>query len=146
MIKVEFKDFDRLAEKITTKKLDKVEKAVKTSTLSVEARAKKNLTNNKSVKTGHLRRSITHKFAYSSLIEGTVHTSNLKYAKWVEDGTRPHIIRPKKGKALYWQGASRPVKFVRHPGGKAKPYLVPALEKEKDNFIRNLRKAVNILE
>lgn len=148
MINVDTSEVNNLASRIraNASKTTKVREAVTKSTLSVEARAKKNLTDNRSVDTGHLRRSITHKFSYSSNIEGIVHASNVKYAKWVEDGTRPHTIRPKTKKALYWQGASRPVKFVRHPGSAAKPYLVPALEDEKESFINNLREAVNILE
>lgn len=60
------------------------------------------------------------------------------YAADVEFGTRPHIIRPVHGKPLAWGGTRRlsgslrkgakPDHFawmVRHPGTKAKPYLVP---------------------
>ena len=45
--------------------------------------------------------------------------SNVSYAKYIEEGTKPHIIRPRKMKALYWPGAGHPVKLVRHPGTKA---------------------------
>ena len=60
----------------------------------------------------------------------------------VEFGTRAHIIRPKSKKALYWKGAKRPVKQVSHPGSKAKPYLIPAFEDEKDKFINDLKEAI----
>lgn len=46
-----------------------------------------------------------------------------KYARYVHDGTRPHIIRPRTKKALYWEGAPHPVRFVRHPGTKANPWF-----------------------
>lgn len=64
------------------------------------------------------------------------------YAAAVEFGTRPHIIRPRRGKVLAWGGprtlagglrkGGRPTNFARlvhHPGTKAKPYLVPGIRK-----------------
>ena len=115
--------------------------AIKKSTLSIEAQAKKNLSSNGSVKTGHLRRSIAHKLTNDT---GIVHTSNVEYAIGVEKGTRPHKIVPKKKKALYWKGAKSPVKYVNHPGSKAKPYLQPAFEAEKPKFIQNLKEAIKL--
>lgn len=75
------------------------------------------------VRTGTLRRSITHE------VEGNVGRigTNVRYGKWVELGTKPHTIVPKTAKALYWDGASHPVKVVRHPGTTAQPFLRPAL-------------------
>lgn len=35
---------------------------------------------------------------------------------WMEYGTLPHIIEPKKKKALHWPSADHPVKLVKHPG------------------------------
>ena len=99
----------------------------------------KNLAANKSVVTGHLRRSIATKMGD---LEATIHTSNVKYAVIVEKGSKAHVIRPKNKKALYWKGAKRPVKLVNHPGSKAKPYLEPAFESEKDKFIENLKEAI----
>ena len=60
----------------------------------------------------------------------------------VEEGTRPHTIRARGKKALYWKGAKHPVKSVRHPGSKAKPYLIPAFNKEKEVIIRDIEKII----
>src|SRR5947209_6882233 len=38
------------------------------------------------------------------------------YAAYVEFGTKPHVIEAKTKKALYWPGASHPVRKVNHPG------------------------------
>ena len=114
---------------------DNVRKVVKNSAFNIERNAKSSA----SVKTGHLRRSISTKMGD---MEATIHTSNLKYAPMVEFGTRPHIIRPKNKKALYWKGATHPVKQVNHPGSKAKPYLIPAFEKEKDQFLEKLKEVI----
>lgn len=142
-IKVDKSELDAFSVKLGAKasKFPKeIQEAIKKSSQSVERQAKSNLTSNGSVKTGHLRRSITHT---ASQYEGKIYT-NVKYAKGVEEGTRPHVIRPKKKKALYWAGASHPVKTVNHPGSKGKPYMKPALEAEKPKFINNLKKAIKL--
>lgn len=67
---------------------------------------------------------------------------NVGYAAAVEIGTRPHIIRPRQRKVLAWGGprrlsgslrsGGRPThfaKFVRHPGSRARPYLVPGMKR-----------------
>ena len=116
-----------------------VRQTVKNSAFNIQKSAKSNLTKNKSVDTGHLRRGI------STDIKGlgaTIHTSNIKYAPGVEYGTKAHVIRPKNKKVLYWKGAKHPVKKVNHPGSKAKPFLIPAFEKEKDQFLEKLKEGV----
>ena len=116
-----------------------VKKVVKNSAFSIEANAKSNLTKNKSVATGHLRRGISTDVKG---LEATIHTSNIKYAPGVEYGTKAHIIKPKNKKFLYWKGATHPVKQVNHPGSKAKPYLIPAFEKEIPYFVEKLKEVV----
>ena len=142
MIKIDTNEINKFAVELTElseKSRDNVQKAVKKSAFNIESQAKKNLASNKSVVTGHLRRSIATKMGD---LEATIHTSNVKYAVIVEKGSKAHVIRPKNKKALYWKGAKRPVKLVNHPGSKAKPYLEPAFESEKDKFIENLKEAI----
>ena len=142
MIKINTDEIDKFAVELielSEKSRDNVQKAIKKSAFNIEANAKKNLAANKSVVTGHLRRSIATKMGD---LEATIHTSNIKYAVIVEKGSKAHVIRPKNKKALYWKGAKRPVKLVNHPGSKAKPYLEPAFESEKDKFIENLKEAI----
>ncbi len=45
------------------------------------------------------------------------------YARFVEYGTKPHVIRAKPGGLL-----AIGVKVANHPGAKARPYLRPALD------------------
>jgi hypothetical protein len=52
----------------------------------------------------------------------------VEYAIYVEQGTGPYVIFPRNKKALFWEGASHPVKVVHHPGNRPRPYLVPAAE------------------
>lgn len=94
-------------------------------------------------KTGNLGRTIrvgTVTKTTGSIKAGGVR--NVGYAHSVEFGTRPHVIRPRSKKVLAWGGprtlsgrlraGGKPTHFarsVRHPGSKAKPYLVPGLRK-----------------
>ena len=95
-------------------------------------------------RTGNLRASI------GSRVEGLRQEafvgSPVEYAGYVHDGTRPHPIYPSAKKALFWKGAAHPVKFVRHPGTKAQPYLKDALHNNVDNirdfFIREINLAI----
>jgi hypothetical protein len=52
-------------------------------------------------------------------LTGAVRTA-LEYAGHVEYGTRPHTIRPRRKRALYWAGAAHPVRQVNHPGTKGR--------------------------
>ena len=142
MIKINVNEIDKFAVELielSEKSKGNVQKAIKKSAFNIESQAKKNLASNKSVVTGHLRRSIATKMGD---LEATIHTSNVKYAIIVEKGSKAHVVRPKNKKALYWKGATHPVKQVNHPGSKAKPYLEPAFESEKDKFIENLKEAI----
>ena len=142
MIKVDTSELDRFSvslAKMSSETENKAKQVLKNSALNIEKDAKSNLTSNKSVKSGHLRRGIATNIGN---MEATIHTSNIKYASMVEKGTKAHIIKPKNKKALYWKGASHPVKQVNHPGSKAKPYLIPAFEKEIPYFVEKLKEVV----
>jgi len=71
------------------------------------------------------------KLANARAIVGT----NLKYARMVHDGTRPHVITARKAKALFWPGARHPVRSVRHPGTKARPFLTDALTAQRGAIV-----------
>lgn len=119
---------------------ENVKKEVKKSTMKVTRGAKKNLISNKSVDTGRLLGSITSKIDNFQGTSGT----NVEYARGVEEGTSAHIIKPKNKKALFWEGASHPVRFVRHPGTRGKPFLQPSFEDEIPNFLDNLRRVLEV--
>lgn len=48
-----------------------------------------------------------------------------KYASFVEEGTRPHVIRGRNGGMLVfqWQGRTIRVRSVNHPGTKSLPFM-----------------------
>ena len=143
MIKInadELNKFSAEIPKLYEKNEALVRQTVKNSAFNIQKNAKSNLTKNKSVDTGHLRRGITTDVGN---MEVTVHTSNIKYAPGVEYGTKAHIIKAKNKKVLYWKGAKHPVKKVNHPGSKAKPYLIPAFNQEKDQFLEKLKEVIS---
>lgn len=73
--------------------------------------------------------------------------SGVEYALAVHEGTPPHEIRPKRKKALYWKGASHPVKRVMHPGTQANPYADRAIEQasgRSDEFISRALREVGL--
>jgi phage gpG-like protein len=45
------------------------------------------------------------------------------YAAYHQFGTRPHVIRAKTAKGLFWPGAKHPVKSVNNPGVPARPFF-----------------------
>ena len=138
MIRIDTSELDRFSVdvgKLSDKTKGNVQKVLNNTGFKIETKAKGNVP----VDTGHLRHGITTNVGN---MEVTVHTSNIKYARLVEEGTRPHTIRAKNKKALYWKGAKHPVKSVNHPGSKAKPYLIPAFEKEKEVLIKDLKKVI----
>ena len=90
-------------------------------------------------KTGHLGRSIVPGRVDR---DGATIEARTPYAATVELGSRPHIIRPRKAKALAWGGTRRLsgalsrgssatnfARVVRHPGTKAQPFLIPGAKK-----------------
>lgn len=110
---------------------------VKKTLYNIEKDAKQNLDANGNVDTGRLKGSITTNII--GQFNGEVGT-NVEYANIIEEGSRPHAIRPNKKKYLYWQGAEHPVKEVNHPGTKASPFMEPAAIKNEKKFNQDLEK------
>jgi hypothetical protein len=94
-------------------------------------------------KTGNLGRTIRTEGATERSVRVVAGgTREVGYAAYVEKGTGPHVIVPRKARVLAWGGARRlsgnlrsgasPEFFamkVNHPGTKAQPYLVPGAQR-----------------
>jgi len=61
------------------------------------------------------------------------------YALIIEEGSKPHVIRPRNKKALYWPGAAHPVAKVQHPGTKPQRILQNAADKNYPYLVNNIR-------
>jgi hypothetical protein len=79
------------------------------------------------VRTGNLGRSIGEgqvRVTGPRTVSGSVHAT-ARYAAPVHEGSRPHVIRPRRAKALRFEIGGRTVfaKMVRHPGSRSRPFL-----------------------
>lgn len=131
-------------EKFNTDAIKEIQRVVVRSTYRVGARARKKAP----VNFGKLRSSIREKV---SKMTGEI-SVNVDYAGAVEFGTKAHIIRPRKKKALaftpgggfrFWDESGRIIrKSVKHPGTQAQPYLRPAVQEEEKTFQLAVKKAI----
>lgn len=85
------------------------------------------------VKTGNLGRSIREdeiRFIGPFVAESGV-TAHAPYSAAVHQGTRPHVIRPRRAEALRFEIGGRVVfsKLVHHPGVRGRPFLRNAAER-----------------
>jgi len=60
----------------------------------------------------------------------------------IEFGSRPHIIRPKRNKLLFWPGAKHPVKEIKHPGTLAFRVLGEATEEAAEDIGKTFESAL----
>ncbi len=87
------------------------------------------------VRTGKLRDSVGH--SSGTAFSGSV-VYGAPYASFLHEGTGlygPHgkiiVIRPKKGKALFWPGAAHPVSVVRQKGIRPRDFVWRAIREAR---------------
>ncbi len=93
---------------------------------------------------GNLRQSIKYAPLGQSAFIVQV---NAKYGIYVEKGTKPHVIVPRRKKALAFTVGGKKVvtKRVNHPGTKAQPFFEPAVNatgRYANNEMNNAMKRV----
>ncbi len=135
--------------KLKASSAEKARAAVRKATTDCQAHARAAAP----VKYSTLRNSIDQRILNDGMT-GEVGT-NLNYAAVQEFGSGSFseypgakkqriIIKPKTKKALAWPGAAHPVKKVKHPGVKGKPYLRPAAKKVEGPFISAMEAIVKL--
>jgi HK97 gp10 family phage protein len=122
-----------------------IQRAITRSTYRVGGAARRNAPSSH----GKLRQSIVESIKGMTGIISV----NAQHAGAVEFGTRPHLIKPRRKKALafkpgagfrFWDESGRVVvKMVRHPGTAAQPYLRPAMQEEAPRLTKLIK---NIIE
>lgn len=85
-------------------------------------------------RTAHARQSLNGKATNKGSEYRISLSHGVEYGEVLEEGSPPHVIKPKNKKALYWRGANHPVKQVNHPGTKGKPIIAPTIEANIDNI------------
>jgi hypothetical protein len=103
----------------------KREQTIEEIAVFVEAEAKQRV----KVKTGELRRKITHVTEHGDEVSRAKVGSNLEYTQTLEEGSSPHTIRSNDGKPLRFKinGNWVVVDQVNHPGTRAQPFLLPSI-------------------
>lgn len=96
--------------------------------------------------TGTLRNAIDYRVARNGLtatlgIRRRKARRDAFYAHMVEFGTRPHVIKPKRGRALR-HGKTVFGTEVHHPGTRPQPFLTPAFEAARPEGVASIRAAV----
>jgi len=87
------------------------------------------------VKTGTLRKSLGIKVSSNKVTIGP-NLTQAPYAGYVEFGTKPHTILPKRGTYLVFTIGGKKIftKKVNHPGSAPHPYIQPAFEAWVDSL------------
>lgn len=89
------------------------------------------------VKSGRLRDSLHMDVVNGGM--GAILSEGVAYGKFVREGTGPHAIYPRSKRALYWPGASHPVRMVNHPGTKANAYHERAVRDSRSDIEETAR-------
>lgn len=84
------------------------------------------------VRTGHLRSTLGDTTTRTGPVVTTTVFANARYARWVESGSRPHAIVPRRAKALRFEVGGRVVfaKRVWHPGYRGSRFLSSSVRDE----------------
>ena len=108
----------------------------------VEAEAKQRAP----VKTGDLKRRITHVTQHTDDESRAKVGTNLEYAPSVEEGSRPHTIKRNDGKPLRLQidGKWVTVDEVNHPGTKPQPFLKPAITENAGEIQERIKRGLGV--
>lgn len=109
----------------------RIREAVRPTMENLAREIEADIRRNAPVDSGELVRSVKR--------HGTTITIEAEHWHFVEYGTRPHIIRPRSKRALWWPDADHPVKSVYHPGTKPQPFIRPAATRQ-----RRLRPGVGV--
>ena len=74
-------------------------------------------------------------------------STGIRYAIFVEEGTRPHIIKPRRAKALHWivNKTHYFSKLVRHPGTKGQYFMKRAMEHGEEKADEIFRKHIEFV-
>jgi len=142
----ELSRFMNQLDRYSKEKQGAVKQEISRATYAIQGKAKQN----SPVDKGFLRNKIDAVIKNQELTGQVI--VKAKYGIFVQEGTRPHIIRPKNGKVLAWRkvnytNAGRRkyspysyASFVKHPGTKANPFLSKAADNERPIYQQNLIK------
>lgn len=89
-------------------------------------------------RTSHARQAL-HSGVEGGGNEYSIYLSHgVEYGAILEEGSKPHVIKPKNKKYLYWKGAAHPVKEVNHPGTKGFKTIENTLKENKKMIVNTV--------
>ena len=93
-------------------------------------------------RTGHLQQSIEADITRTDRGKAEI-VASASYAPFVEFGTRPHLIKPKRRKSLRWATEEGYVfaRIVHHPGSRPHPFFKKAVEEGLEEAKKQFTKA-----
>lgn len=71
--------------------------------------------------------------------------AGMEYASYVEEGTRPHVIYPRRASVLSWIGYDGTrvfARYVNHPGSRPYPFMHHASEKCFGVMVREIHRGI----
>lgn len=143
-IKIKLKNYNQIRSafrKVPAKLTKNLNVAVEKVLLRVESQTKRNAPVNKQSGGGNLRQSIRSQM--TGISSGKVEVG-AKYAIFVHEGTKPHIIKIRRKKVLANKRQGKIFgKVVKHPGTRANPFLQEAVDKSQGFIDKEFEKAVN---
>ena len=102
-------------------------------------------------RTGTLRkaiavRSVKNRLAVQVYVrKGKGQKNDGWYANFIEKGTKPHKIKPRKGRKVLGGGGKYYGTRVKHPGARASPFMLPALENKASGAVKAIASRMSIL-
>jgi phage gpG-like protein len=124
-------------EKYRKEKAQEIVSVLDETALMIESGAKQNLTASGAVDTGRLRSSVVR--LATGPYSRTVGT-NVEYAAYIEFGTGSGVSIPSGLESVASQFKGKGIRKVNRG---ARPYLFPAADAERNNFIENIKKALS---
>lgn len=152
MIKFDYDDkhsFNALIEDIGKKEekdKEAIKKIVNDTTIKISNSARDYLKRSGHVVTGKLLNSIKEQCLFSNDDFIGIVKAGASHAIFLEEGTRAHIIKPKKASCLRFYGKDgKPVfaKKVQHPGTDPSPFMQTALDLNVLDFIEDIEEEIN---
>ena len=116
-------------------------RAMVNSTTLVQNKAREIRVGSFKNQTGTLRRAIQRRV--ESAARGLIFIDDsANYGYWVEFGSNPHTIYPKRGKMLKFKVGGKDVfaRKVNHPGSKPYPFMEPAYNESADPILEEYAK------
>lgn len=101
-------------------------------------------------RTGNLRSNIqARRVASGRLGETWEIVSPMPYSRFVDEGTRPHMIYPRNASVLHWEdadGAHHFAKAVHHPGTRGTGFMGSAYLKAERRLYAEIDTILHVLE